>query len=104
MTGALTLPPRRLAYQDLPLGGYSDVTNRGKVEQLLLSQFALDEVDFFRRFAEHELLFYRREDPTNPTRQELVVLLDQGVRTWGNIRLVLAAALLALGKQASQRR
>ena len=104
LTGALTLPPRRLTYQDLPLGGYSDVTNRGNVDQLLLSQFALDEADFIRRFAEHELLFYRREDPNQSTRQELVVLLDRGVRTWGDIRLVLGAAVLALGKQAHQRR
>jgi hypothetical protein len=103
LSGALTLPPRRLTYQDLPLGGYSDVTNRGKVDQLLLSQFALDETEFIRRFVEHELLFYRKEDPNHSTRQELVVLLDQGVRTWGDIRLVLGAALLALGKQASQR-
>ena len=32
------------------------------------------------------------------------MLLDQGVRTWGVVRLVLSAALLAFGKQAARRR
>lgn len=103
LAGALTLPPRRLTNADLPLGGYADVTTRGEVDRILPSQFALDEWDFFRRFAERELLYFRREDPHRRTQQELVIILDQGVRTWGDVRLVLAAALLAMGKQASQR-
>ena len=101
--GALSLPPRQLSKQNLPLGGYADVTTHGQIDQILPSQFALDEWDFFRRFAERELLYFRREDPREQTRQELVVILDQGVRTWGDVRLVLGAAFLALGKQASLR-
>ena len=103
-TGALTLPPRRLAQQELPVGGYADVTTRGHVDHILPSQFALDDWDFLRRYAEHELLYFRREEPHEQTRHELVVLLDQGVRTWGDVRLVLGAALLALGKQAVDRK
>jgi hypothetical protein len=103
LVSALTLPPRRLAHQELPVGGYADVTTHGPVDQILPSQFALDEWDFFRRFAERELLYFRREEPQARTRQELVVLLDQGVRTWGNVRLVLGAAALAFGKQAARR-
>ena len=49
--GALALPPRRLAHQELPIGGYADDATRGQVDQILPSQFALDEWDFFRRFA-----------------------------------------------------
>ena len=30
-------------------------------------------------------------------------MIDQGVRTWGDVRLVLAAAALALGRQAARR-
>jgi MoxR-vWA-beta-propeller ternary system domain bpX1 len=33
----------------------------------------------------------------------MVVVLDQGVRTWGDVRLVLEAAVLALGRQAARR-
>jgi hypothetical protein len=104
LAGALTLPPRRLAHHELPLGGYADVTTRGHVDQILPSQFALDEWDFFRRYAERELLYFRREEPHVQTRQELLVLLDQGVRTWGDVRLALGAALTVLGRQASERK
>jgi hypothetical protein len=103
LVGALTLPPRRLHRQELAVGGYSDVTAHGRFDQILPSQFALDEEDFLRRLAENELLYFRREEPPNPTRHELAVLLDQGVRTWGDVRLVLSAAVLALGRQAGRR-
>jgi hypothetical protein len=101
---ALALPPRRLAEHELPCGGYADVATRGAPERLLPSQFALDDVEFVRRFAEHELLFFRREEPEARTREPLVLLLDQGVRTWGKVRLVLAAATLALCKLAARKK
>jgi hypothetical protein len=104
IVGALALPPRRLDDRQLPLGGYVDVTTRGGPEQVLPAQFALDDLEFLRRHAEHELLYYRREEPHAPTRDELVVLLDQGVRTWGRVRLALAACALALGEMARLRR
>jgi hypothetical protein len=102
--GALSLPPRRLADHQLPMGGYADVGTRGQPEQILPAQFALDELEFLRRHTEHELLYYRREEPHTPTRDALVVLLDQGVRTWGRVRLALAACALALGEMARKRR
>jgi hypothetical protein len=103
LVGALTVPPRRLAPQELPVGGYADMSTHGAVEHILPSQHALDELEFLRRFAERELLFFRREEPPTQNRREMVVLIDQGVRTWGDVRLVLAAAALALGKQAARR-
>jgi hypothetical protein len=103
LTGALSLPARRLDASQLPLGGYADVTTRGEPERLLPSQFALDGLEFVRRFAEKELLYFRREEPHRPTREELVVLLDQGVRTWGGVRLALAGAVFALARLAERR-
>src|SRR5205823_4691807 len=67
------------------------------------SQFALDDLEFVRRYAEKELLYFRREEPHARTEEELIVLLDQGVRTWGDVRLVLSAAVLALGRLAGRR-
>jgi hypothetical protein len=104
MVSALTLPPRRLDEHALPQGGYSDVCTRGNPEQVLPTQFALDELEFLRRHAEHELLYFRREEPHAPTREDLLVLLDQGTRTWGAVRLALAAAAFALGRYAERRR
>jgi hypothetical protein len=103
LVGALTLPPRRLVAQELPVGGYADMATHGELEHILPSQHALDELEFLRRFAERELLFFRREEPPAQNRQEIAVVIDQGVRTWGDVRLVLAAAALALGKQAAGR-
>jgi hypothetical protein len=104
LEGALSLPPRRLAWSEIQNGGYSDVTTRGAPEQILPIQFALDGEEFLRRFAERELLYYQKEEPRQPTTEELVLLLDQGVRTWGDVRLVLAGAALALARQAERRR
>ena len=104
LVGALTLPPRRLAHQALPTGGYADVATRGRPEQILPSQFAIDDVEFLRRFAENELLYFHREEPHAPLTEELVLLLDQGVRTWGRVRHALAASALAFGKLAARRK
>lgn len=102
LVAALTLPPRRLDHQKLPVGGYADVINRGRPERLLLSQFALDPDEFVRRFAENELLYYRKEDPHERERETLSLILDQGVRTWGSIRQTLTAALIAFTKVAEK--
>jgi hypothetical protein len=104
LVSALTLPLRRLAPPELPVGGYTDVTTHGRPDQILPGQLALDEWDFLRRYADRELLYFRREEPHARTDHELVVLLDQGVRTWGDVRLVLSAAVLALGRQAERKR
>jgi hypothetical protein len=107
LVSALSLPPRRLEHQEIPIGGYTDVTTRGRNDHLgdlLPSQFVLDDLEFLRRFAEHELLHFRREEPQSAVKEELVVLLDQGVRTWGDVRLVLSAAAAALTKLTTRRR
>jgi hypothetical protein len=103
LEGALSLPPRRRASALLQCGGYSDVTTRGSPEQILPIQFALDDEEFLRRFAEQELLYLHREEPHQPTTEQLVLLLDQGVRTWGDVRLVLSGAALALARQAHRK-
>jgi hypothetical protein len=103
MVSALALPPRRLAHHELPVGGYADIATRGHPEQILPSQLAIEEMEFVRRFAANELLYFRREEPHARVNEELVLLLDQGVRTWGEVRLVLGAAVLALCKRAEKR-
>ena len=103
MVTALSVPPRRLAPQQLPLGGYADVVTRGHVERLLPSQHAFDDLEFLRRYAEGELLYFRREEPPSRNRMEMAIALDQGVRTWGDVRLVLAAAVLALIGRADRK-
>lgn len=103
LVASLTLPPRRLARAALPTGGYADVSTRGRPEEILPSQFAVDDVEFLRRFAENELLYFHREEPHAPVTEELVILLDQGVRTWGRVRHALSASAIAFGRLAARR-
>jgi hypothetical protein len=103
LEAALTLPPRRLTSDSPPQGGYADLSARGEPEQLLPGQFALDPDDFVRRFAERELLYFRREEPHTTRKPERLIVLDQGVRTWGRVRLALAAAALSLLKKDPRR-
>ncbi|HUR53314.1 MAG TPA: hypothetical protein VMZ71_04250, partial [Gemmataceae bacterium] len=100
---ALTLPPRRRTPDQLPQGGYADVTTRGEPERLLPGQFALDADEFVRRFAENELLYFQREEPHTAEKPGRIIVLDQGVRTWGGVRLALAAATLSLLKKDPKR-
>ncbi len=104
LDGALSLPPRRLDHDGPQSDGYSDLATRGQPEQILPIQLALEPEEFLRRFAERELLYYHRERPTRPVVQELVLVLDQGVRTWGDVRLALAGATMALARRAGLRR
>jgi hypothetical protein len=104
LDGLLWIPSRRLEEPELRGGGYADVATRGAPEQILPMQFALDDEEFLRRFAERELLYFHREEPRHKATEELILLLDQGVRTWGDVRLVLSSALLALARQAERRR
>ena len=103
LEGALCLPPRRLAWAELQNGGYADLTTKGAPEQILPIQLAYEREEFLRRFAERELLYFQREEPRQPTTDELLILFDQGVRTWGEVRLVLASAAVALLRQAARR-
>jgi hypothetical protein len=96
LDAAVALPPRGRPPESLPVGGYHDVTTRGDPARLLPGQFALDPDEFVRRFAGNELLYFQREEPHEAVRAERVVVLDQGVRTWGSVRLALTAAALSL--------
>ena len=99
LDAAFALPPRRQTQAAVPQGGYAGVITRGDPERLLPSQFALDSFDFVRRFAENELLYFRREEPHRGECAERVIVIDQGVRTWGGVRLALTAAVIAqIGK------
>jgi hypothetical protein len=103
MVLALAVPPRRLSPEQLPVGGYADVVTHGSIDRLLPSQHALDDLEFLRRYCQNELLFFRREEPPAALRQEVMVVLDQGIRTWGDVRLVLTAAALALAQGADRK-
>jgi hypothetical protein len=89
--------PRRLSEQDeMPIGGFADITNRGNPDRLLLSELAHDDLTLAVRMAMNEALYLRREPPAKQPPSTLAVLLDSGVRLWGVPRVLATAVAMAL--------
>ena len=89
--------PRPLDQRDeLPLGGVSDISNRGPLDKLLLSELAHDDLTLSVRVAMNEALYLRRESPPRQPPRTRRVLLDAGLRMWGLPRVYATAVALAL--------
>jgi len=84
--------------QELPVGGISDITNRGPLDRLLPGELAYDDLTLSARLANNEALYFRRDTPPDEPATERVVLMDSGVHLWGTPRVFALAA--ALGLQA----
>ncbi|MBM4074567.1 MAG: hypothetical protein FJ267_02835 [Planctomycetes bacterium] len=96
LSAVLTLPRDLTAPDELPQGGVSDITNRGPLDRLLLSELANDDDTLMTRIALNEALYIRRESPpTHPVRDR-VLLIDSGIRMWGIPRVCAAAVALSL--------
>ena len=88
---------------DLPTGGVSDISNRGPLDRLLISELAHDDLTFAARIALGEALFLRREQPPHHPAGTRMVLVDAGIRLWGVPRLFATAVALALAATADAR-
>ncbi len=88
--------PRPLVQPDeIPVGGVSDITNRGSLDRLLLSELAQDDEMLMLRVAMNEAMYLRRETPPrNPPRTRLL-LLDTGLRMWGIPRVMATSTAMS---------
>lgn len=93
---ALQLPRRLSELDEMPIGGFADLSNRGNLDRLLLSELAHDDLTLAVRIALNEALYLRREPPSKQPPGTLAVLIDSGVRQWGVPRVLSAAIALAL--------
>jgi hypothetical protein len=89
--------------EELPLGGYSDITNRGAPDRLLLSELAQDDDVLATRVNLNEALYLRREAPPRTPQRERVIVIDTGIRIWGVPRVLATALGLALCATADPR-
>jgi len=96
LMAAVTLPHALLAHEELPVGGVSDIVNRGPLDRLLLSELAHDDLTLAVRVALGEALYLRRESPPRTPPKERVVLMETGIRSWGVPRVFSTAVALAL--------
>ena len=63
LMAAVALPRSLTDREELPIGGFSDIANRGSVDRLLLSELAHDDLTLAVRVAVNEALYLRRESP-----------------------------------------
>jgi hypothetical protein len=105
LMAAVRLPRRLAQREELAIGGVADITNRGPLDRLLLSELAHDDLTLSVRVALNEALYLRREPPMREPPGTLALLLDSGVRLWGIPRVIataVALALIARDKQHSE--
>ncbi|MCP3915295.1 MAG: hypothetical protein GY711_07050 [bacterium] len=100
---AVHLPRRVSEREEMPLGGVSDITNRGPLDRLLTSELAHDDLTLAVRLATGEALFLEREAPPQIPVGERAFLIDCGVCMWGLPRVFAISALLALAATATPR-
>jgi len=96
LMAAVRLPRRLAQREELAVGGISDITNRGPLDRLLISELAHDDLTLAVRVALNEALYLRREPPMREPPGTLTVLLDSGIRLWGIPRVLASAVALAL--------
>lgn len=96
LMAALRLPQTLAEADELAGGGASDISNRGPLDRLLLSELAHDDLTLAVRVALNEALYLRREPPARQPERTLAVLFDSGLRMWGVPRVLGVAAALAL--------
>ena len=99
----LSLPRRPSDPDMLPIGGVSDVTNRGEPERLLMTELAADPLVMLARIASGRALYLRRETPPGPSPRFRPVLLECGIRTWGTVRLQIASVAMAIAAAEERR-
>ena len=96
LMSVVTLPRPIEQPDELPLGGVSDITNRGPLDRLLLSELANDDLTLAVRVAVGEAMYLRRETPPCQMTRQRVMVLDSGIRMWGIPRAISTALGLAL--------
>lgn len=101
LRAALHLPQPARQAGSQPLGGVADLTNRGPLDRLLLSELAQDDLSLLARLAHGEALYLRREAPPLPQPPPRVLLLDTTLQMWGLPRVAGLAAALALALPAT---
>lgn len=81
---------------DFPLGGYSDISNKGSFDKLLISEYANDDIIFMARLANNEALYLHREMPPISDKLKRIMLIDVSIKNWGTPKILSFASSIAL--------
>ncbi len=96
LLAAVAVPRPVGSPDDRPAGGVADLSNRGPLDRLLLSELAHDDLTLAVRVAVNEALYLQRETPPREPPRRRAILVDTGLRTWGVPRVFATAVALAL--------
>lgn len=94
----LRIPMRHLSPGEQPIGGISDMANKGDFHRMLLSEFANDDEVFMNRVANNEVLYIQREIPPEENIFERIILIDTSLRNWGTPKTLAFASAIAVIK------
>ncbi|UCA59262.1 hypothetical protein KB553_19845 [Chryseobacterium rhizoplanae] len=94
----LKIPMRHLSPGEQPIGGISDMTNKGDFHRMLLSEFANEDEVFINRVANNEALYIQREIPPEENIFERIILIDTSLRNWGTPKVLAFASAIAIIK------
>ncbi|MBB4801936.1 hypothetical protein HNP37_001997 [Flavobacterium nitrogenifigens] len=81
-----------------PLGGISDLTNKGDFDKLVISEFAHDDDVFMSRIANNEALYIQREVPPEADKFQRILLIDVSLKNWGNPKILSFASAIAIAR------
>ncbi len=104
LMAAIYLRHHVLPRDEAPSGGVADISNRGALDRLLLSELAYDDLTLAVRVALNEALYVKREPPGEKPEGRFSLLLDTGIRLWGVPRVFATAVALALVAVQSRKR
>jgi hypothetical protein len=94
----LKIPMRHLSPGEQPIGGISDMTNKGEFHRMLLSEFANEDDVFMNRVANNEALYIQREIPPEENIFERIILIDTSLKNWGTPKVLSFASAIAVIK------
>ncbi|WP_291146600.1 ribosomal protein L7/L12 [Flavobacterium sp. UBA7680] len=94
----LNIPLHHNHPSEQPLGGVSDLTNKGDFDKLVISEFAYDDDIFMSRIANNEALYIQREVPPQSDKFERILLIDSSLKNWGNPKILSFASAIAIGR------
>ncbi|RYZ49568.1 MAG: hypothetical protein EOP49_15995 [Sphingobacteriales bacterium] len=81
-----------------PIGGVSDLSNKGSFDKLLVSEFANDDLVFMNRIANNEALYMHREMPPVKDKLHRNIVIDISIKNWGTPKILAFASYVAIAR------
>lgn len=94
--GGLNIPFHNILPSQQPMGGFSDLTNKGDFDRLLISEFANDDLILLSRLANNEALYINREIPPQSNNIERIIVIDVSIKNWGTPKTIAYALMVAI--------